>query len=153
MADMANLVAYDGATTPVQRTFYPVSSDVDKDGTLSSAIWREQLANTPNNGQGTVKMSIQKIVKTGVYRVSIRTEIPVMEIPASGSYSGLTAAPTVAHILTNDHVSYFHPRSTIEERRLSRMIGVNLLNNITASVAAATAGAGPLTIDTLVSPT
>lgn len=150
MATIANLVAFDGAATPVSHTFVPVS--VTRENGTVSALWREQTASLPVYAQATVLAKSQRL-PSGVYRVSIRVEVPVMEAVTNQNAAGYTAAPKVAYVNTVENVSYFHERSTITERRLARMLIVNLGNNVTTTVAAATAGMLPDAVDALVMPT
>jgi hypothetical protein len=150
MADMANIVAYDGADTPAAHTYVPVDTNTEKGVTTS--IWREQVANLPFYAQGTVTMKKQKL-PSGVHRVSVRVEVPVMESVSGQNAAGYTAAPKVAYTDTVESVSFFSERSTIGGRRLARMLLTNILNNVATSVAAATTGPAVLLVDTNVSPT
>jgi len=150
MADMADLVAYDGASTPVQHTFKPISVSTEKG--ITTALWREQDVSIPFDAQGTVTMRSQQL-SSGVWKRSVRVEIPVMEAIGDQNAAGYTAAPKVAYTNTVEATSFSSARATIADTRLARMLLVNIMNNITASVAAATSGPAPLLIDTAVAPT
>lgn len=150
MSAMANITAYDGAATPVLHTFYPVSVEKTKGEVI--AYWREQLASVPVYAQGSVTMKLKKL-SSGVYRVSSRVEIPVMESIGSQNSAGYTAAPKVAHVDTVETIGYFHERSSITNHRTVRQLAVNIDGNVTTSVAAATTGVLPELFDLLVMPT
>jgi len=50
-------------------------------------------------------------------------------------------------------IGFQHPRSTITSRRLARMLLVNIANNVSTSVAAATTGPASELFDSQVMPT
>lgn len=150
MAHLANIVAFDGASTPVQHTFVPISVEKEKGEVI--AFWREQQASLPIYAQGSVTMKLKKLA-SGVYRVSSRVEIPVMESISGQNTAGYTAAPKVAYVDTIEMVGYFHERSSITNHRLVRQLGINIGNNVTTSVAASTTGPLPELFDLLVTPT
>jgi hypothetical protein len=150
MADMADITAYDGASTPVNHTFKPISVSTEKG--VTTALWREQDVSIPFDAQGKVTMKSFQL-PSGIWRRSVRVEIPVMESVTSANAAGYTAAPKVAYVNTIEASSFSSERATIADTRIVRMLLVNIMNNITASVAAATAGPAPLLIDTAVAPT
>jgi hypothetical protein len=76
-----------------------------------------------------------------------------MESISGQNAAGYTAAPKVAYENTNILVGLYHERSTEEERRTARMLSVNMGNNVSTSVAAATTGLIPELFDLLVAPT
>jgi len=138
MSAQANIVAFDGAATPVSHTFSPCGVVNDPvEGTV--ADWREIITTVPTYAQPRVRLS-QKRLKSGVYRVSTMVTVPVMESVSGQNAAGYTAAPKVAYENTVALIGYFHERATTAERRLVRMIAVNMANNISTTVAAATAG-------------
>lgn len=137
MANIANIVVFDGAATPVSHTLVPVS--VSKEGGLISALWREQISTLPTEAQVRCEMK-QRILKSGVVETRTRVTVPVMESVAGQNAAGYTAAPKVAFEDAYEEVSYAHPRSTITSRRIAKQILTNLSNNVSTSVAAATAG-------------
>ncbi len=134
----ANIVVYDGAATPVAHTL--VGEEVVRlaDGTLK-ASWKESLPGVPDYAQVRATLTKRKL-PSGVFRVTARTEVPVMESISGVNSSGYTAAPKVAYVDTVESVGYYHERGTLTGRRLARQINVNLMGNISTSVAAATAG-------------
>lgn len=150
MSNIANIVAFDGATTPVSHTLIPLS--VTREKGIVKAEWREQVATLPAYAQITATQSIEKM-KSGVYKVETRVAVPVMESVSGQNAAGYTAAPKVAY--TNQLVctGWFHERSTIADRRLARQLLVNMMGNISTTVAAATSGFAPELFDQLVAPT
>lgn len=153
MANIANIVVFDGAATPVQHTLVPV--DVSKDPKTGAivAMWREQIASLPTYAQVTATARLSKSRRSGVWNVDFRVEVPVMESVSGSNSAGYTAAPKVAYIDTTGIYGHYHERGSIAGRRLSRQIAVNIGNNVTTSVAAATAGVLPDLFDALVAPT
>lgn len=137
MSQIANLVAYDGAATPVLHTFLPVSVVREKDEVV--ADWREALSTVPVYAQPRVTMKLKRM-GSGVYRVSSRVSVPVMESIGSGNAAGYTAAPKVAYENTVETIGYFHERSDITGRRLVRQLANNTMGGITTSVAPVTTG-------------
>lgn len=137
MANIANIVVFDGAATPVSHTLVPV--EVSKENGLIQATWREQIATLPTEAQVRVEMK-QRRLKSGVVETRTRVSVPVMESVSGQNAAGYTAAPKVAFEDAYEEVSYAHPRSTITSRRIAKQILTNLSNNVTTTVAAATSG-------------
>lgn len=137
MSQIANLVAFDGAATPVSHTFLPVSVVREKDEVI--ADWREAVASVPVYAQPRVTMRLKRM-GSGVYRVSSRVSVPVMETVGSQNAAGYTAAPKVAYENTVETVGYFHERSDITGRRLVRQLATNISGGVTTSVAPVVTG-------------
>lgn len=151
MAAIANVVAFDGATSPVSHTLVPVS--VTRKGSDEVvAEYREQLTSLPLAAQVRLTQSLQRL-KSGVIKVTNRVVVPVMESVSGNNSAGYTAAPKVAYECTVITTGLYSERSTIAERRLARQLAVNIGNNVTTTVAAATSGSMPDLFDTLVAPT
>lgn len=153
MSNIANIVVFDGATPPVSHTLTPVEVNRDPKTNSITAVWREQLAILPTYAQITATARLSKNKRSGVWNVDFRVEVPVMESISGQNSSGYTAAPKVAFIDTTGIYGHYHERSSIAGRRLSRQIAVNLGNNVSTSVAAATTGVIPELFDMLVAPT
>lgn len=149
MSAIANIVAFDGASTPATHTFYPDS--VTRDGDDVIAVYREQVATVPVYAQAQLTLR-KKRMGSGVYRVSSRLEVPVMESIGAQNSAGYTAAPKVAYINTKEDVGFFHERSSIAERRLCRQLGINISNGIATSVTPVTSHAVGELFDLLVCP-
>lgn len=149
MAQIANIVAYDGATTPVLHTFLPVG--VSRNGDEVTADWREALASVPVYAQPRITMKLKRM-GSGIYRVSNRVVVPVMETVGSQNAAGYTAAPKVAYENTVETIGYFHERSDLAGRRLVRQLAVNIDGNIATSVTPVTTGPVPELFDLLNAP-
>lgn len=150
MSSIANIVAFDGASTPVSHTLIPDSVTREKDEV--TAVWVEKLAGIPDIAQ--VRCTIKrKKLGSGVSRVSIRTEVPVMESIGSQNAAGYTAAPKIAFIDTEESVFYAHERSTTTSRKICRQLHNNILANVSTSVTPSSAGPVHEAIDLLVMPT
>lgn len=151
MSAQANIVVYDGAATPVAHTLVGETNLREADGSLK-ATWKESLPGIPDYAQVRATMTKRKL-PSGVFRVTFRTEIPVMEAIGAQNSSGYTAPPKVAYIDTLETVGYFHERGTLTGRRLARQINVNAMGNVSTSVAAATTGPVSELFDQLLMPT
>lgn len=151
MAAQANITVFDGASTPVSHTF--IGEEVARlvDGSVI-AKWKETSLTLPDYACNRITMTKRKL-KNGVTRVSIDVEVPVMEAINAQNSSGYTAPPKVAHVVKESAVVFRHERSTETDARLARQLLVNLLNNITTSVAAATSGPASDAIDKYILPT
>jgi hypothetical protein len=153
MSNIANIVFFDGAATPVQHTLVPVEVVKDQKSGIITAVWREQVAALPTYAQVTAVARMAKTPRTGVWNVDFKVQVPVMESVSGQNAAGYTAAPKVAYVDTSGMYGHYHERGTIAGRRLSRQCVVNIGNNVTTSVAAATGGVLPELFDTLVMPT
>lgn len=150
MSAIANLVAFDGQSTPVSHTF--VAESVARNGNDVVATYKEATTGVPDYAQGRVTIKKSKL-PSGVFRASVRVELPVMESISGQNAAGYTAPPKVAYTDTVEVVGYFHERSTVAGRRGARQLALNIGGNITTSVAAATAGPASELLDLLISPT
>lgn len=144
MSAQANIVAFDGAATPVSHTLVPISV-AEVNGELG-ANWREALPSVPLYAQVSVSVK-QRRLKSGIHQNSLTVNVPIMESVSGVNSAGYTAAPKVAFIDTVVVTSYSHERSTIANRRLARQLALNIAGNITTSVAAVVTGAVPELID------
>ncbi len=151
MSAISDITVFDGASTPVSHTLKAVSV-TRKGANEIVAEHRESLASVPLSAQVRATTSLVKM-KSGVYKVQQRTVVPVMESISGQNAAGYTAAPKVAYENTNILVGLYHERSTEAERRSARMLSVNMGNNVSTSVAAATTGLIPELFDLLVAPT
>lgn len=151
MANISNIVVFDGAATPVSHTLVPVSVSRLGDNKIK-ADWRETGLAVPTIAQPRLHVTLERLA-SGVYRVERKLVVPVMESISGQNAAGYTAAPKVAHELTDTRVGYFHERSDVAQRRLIRQMGVNLDGNIATSVVPVTSGFIPELIDLLVAPT
>lgn len=150
MSQIADITVFDGAGTPVTHTLKAIS--VVKNGSKIEAFWREANASLPVYAQIVCYQTIE-VLKSGVYRTSVRVDVPTMESVSGQNSAGYTAAPKVAFVDRHEYTSYAHPRSTISGRRLARQLLVNLMGSVSTSVAPTTSGFMPEAIDQLISPT
>lgn len=150
MSAIGNITVFDGAATPVSHTLVPVS--VTRQGGQIEAAWREQLASVPTEAQVRCSMKLNNL-SNRIVRAEVTVEVPVMETVTNQNAAGYSAAPKVAYVDKITMISYQHARSTITSRRLARQILVNIANNVSTSVAAATSGPASELIDSQVAPT
>jgi hypothetical protein len=138
MSAQANITVFDGASTPATHTLVGEGIERLDDGTLK-ATWKESLAGVPDYAQIRVTMTKRKL-PSGVFRVTCRAEVPVMESVSGQNSAGYTASPKVAYTDTTETVGYYHERSIVTGRRLSRQLCVNLMGNISTTVTPQTGG-------------
>lgn len=138
MAQQANITVFDGAATPVSHTLVGEGIERLPDGTIK-AVWKESLSGVPDYAQVRVTMTKRRL-KTGVWRVTCRGEVPVMESISGQNSAGYTAPPKVAYVDTLDTIGYFHERSVLAGRRLVRQMVTNITNGVSTSVAPVTTG-------------
>lgn len=151
MSSIANLVAFDGASTPVSHTFLPTGI-VNSDGEVT-ASYVESLTGVPIYASPIVTISRGKRLKSGVYRSVVNVEVPVMESILNQNAAGYTAAPKVAYVDKVQIVQFAHERSTVQSRRLVRQLAVNIANGILTTVTPVTTGPVPELMDQGVAPT
>ena len=68
MSAQANVIAFDGAATPVSHTIVAIGVSVDPKTGESVAQYREGLTTLPIYAQVTVELRVRKL-PSGVYRV------------------------------------------------------------------------------------
>lgn len=149
MSQQANITVFDGAASPVSHTLVGESVVRLTDGTIS-ASWKESLTGVPDYAQIRVTMTKRKL-PSGVFRVTSRVEVPVMEAILNQNAAGYTAPPKVAYTDTVEAVGYFHERGVVTGRRLARQIAVNLMGNIATTVTPVATGFAPELFDQLIS--
>lgn len=148
MGQQANIIAFDGEATPLSHTFVGEGVTRDKDGTLVAA-WKEVTAGVPDYAQIRHVQKKRKL-PSGVFRISIRTEVPVMEARNAANATGYTAPPKVAHVATTDLVGMYHERSIEIDRRNSAQLTLNIANGIATAVVPVTTGPAAELIQKLV---
>jgi len=151
MAAQASITVFDGASTPISHTFTGEEVARLADGSVV-AKWKETSLTLPDYACNRITMSKRKL-KNGVTRLEVAVEIPVMEAVNAQNSSGYTAPPKVAHVVKESIVVFRHERSTETDARLARQLLVNIGNNISTSVAAATSGPVSDAIDKYILPT
>lgn len=138
MAAQATITVFDGAVTPVSHLLLPVDNKVDTGGVRLS-IWRENILSLPAEAQVRVELR-QKVHPSRVTETRLRVVVPVMESVSGQNASGYTAAPKVAYEDTFEQVSYAHPRSTATSRQICAQLLRNLVNNVSVTTPAVSAG-------------
>jgi hypothetical protein len=151
MSQQANITVFDGAATPVTHTLVGESIERQPDGTVV-ARWKESLAGVPDYAQIRLTMTKRKL-SSGVFRVTSRAEVPVMEAINAQNSSGYTAPPKVAYNDNVETVGYFHDRGIVTGRRLARQLAINVMGSISTSVAPVTSGPAPELFDQLIAVT
>lgn len=151
MSAQANIIAFDGAATPVSHTFVPIGVASDSKSGELVANWREAITTVPTYAQIQVKTSERKL-NNGLLRVAVQVSVPVMESVSGQNAAGYTAAPKVAYTNQITVVGNFHERSTIAERRLVRQLAVNIANGIATSVTPVVTGPAAELIDQIITP-
>lgn len=151
MSSIANIIAFDGADTPVEHTFLPVSVESDPKSTI--AFYRESMAGVPVYAQPRVTIIAYKKSGNGIYRNEVIVEVPVMESVTSANAAGYTAAPKVAYVNTYKGTSMSHERSDIAGRRLVRQLAVNIIGGVATTVTPVATGPVPESTDLLIMPT
>lgn len=147
MSAQANIVAFDGAATPVSHTLNPIG--VEKVADENRAFWRENLVSLPVEAQVRVTQTSRKL-KSGVTRVATIVEVPVMESVSGVNSAGYTAAPKVAYVDAVHVVGYFSARSSGASRRLARQLALNVAGSISTSVTPVQTGPVPEQMDLLI---
>jgi hypothetical protein len=147
MSQQANITVFDGAATPVTHTLVGEGIERLADGSLK-AVWKESLAGVPDYAQVRITATKRKL-PSGVFRVACRVEVPVMESISGQNTSGYTAPPKVAYTDTTEIVGYYHERSVVTGRRLSRQLALNVGGSITTSVTPVSTGPVPELFDQL----
>jgi len=132
MSAQANIVAFDGAATPVSHTLIPIGAATQTDN-AKIAEWAERLTGVPFDGQVQISTRKRKL-KNGQEQVSLSVKVPVMESVSGQNAAGYTAAPAVAFEDLIVITGYFSPRSTPVSRRLVRQLAVNVLGGVATTV-------------------
>lgn len=150
MSAQANVVAYDGHTTPAPHTFSPTG--VSKD-TVEGIVaeYRELLTTVPEAAQLRLRIT-KRLLKNGDTRINVHVAVPYMESISGPNALGYTAASKVAYENKYHFTEYFSPRTTIAEQRLGRQLLVNIVNGIATSVTPVTTGNVPEALDQRIMP-
>jgi hypothetical protein len=102
------LLKDDTVTTPVEFTFIPSSA--------ATNLWRTQTAGVPLNGQHSLEIVANDLLKSGAYRRVFKATLRVMEtLGASGASSGYVAPPKVAYEIPVTISCTVDPRATVAD--------------------------------------
>jgi len=137
MAALADIIAFDGESTPVQHTF--VADHVEYTGSDLIASWQEKTVGVPEYAQGSLVLSRRK-ANSGMVRIGLKVNLPVMESVSGQNLSGYTAAPKVAYVDSYEGVQWVHSRSLAQGRQNVKSIFKNILANTTVTQVAIAAG-------------
>lgn len=150
MSNIANIVAFDGAGTPVSHTLSPDS--VAKEKGVNMAVWKETNASLPSDAQ--IRATLKRVkLSTGVTKQELRVEVPVMESVGAANAQGYTAPPKVAYTDTFVITSLRSPRTTNASHKLARQLALNIAGSVTTSVTPVTTGPMPEAFDLEIFPT
>lgn len=129
MASQANLSINDGQAVPVAHTFYTNGAGWSDSlqGLLASWVDRSPAAAV---GYWKVSLSFKEPNKQRKnYLVLVKSEVPVLEVVNSSTYSGITPAPTVSYNPITKTEFSIPERSTLAARKDQLAIHRNLLAN------------------------
>lgn len=126
MGQLTNIVANNGAATPVAYTFTPLGPDT------SGVQWFEQATPAPANARAAARVSVSlkrpKLQASprlqGIAKAEFGIWLPFMESLGT-SDAGITPPPTVAYELQGRMVLFLSERSTPQDRKNLRMLMVN----------------------------
>lgn len=128
MPQAANIVINDGAATPVAHTFTPLGKDE------KGVFWFVQVAPASANALGAKRIGISISRPTNGNRLSGNARVvlslwnPVLETLGTNS-AGIVPPPTLAYQCTDRQTFDLPERSTKQERKDTRVLMKNLLDN------------------------
>lgn len=131
MAQQADIVVYDGASTPAVHTLKMDGVTREKDTTVAS--WKEQVAALPDEAQTRFTQMRQKL-RSGTWKSTSRLEIRVMENVSGNNAQGYVAPMKVAYIDRFELVNMASPRSTEVSKRVCMQMLLNLAANTVTNV-------------------
>lgn len=131
MAQMANFLVKDDASTPKEWTLVPVTD-------TPNPLWRGNDSAIPIEGQPRLQFMTEKL-KSGDYKITAKLEVPTMEtLGASGTSAGYVAPPKVAYVTTCIFTMFASGRSTIADRVNALRMLVGVLQGASATTATGT---------------
>lgn len=99
-----------------------VQDDTDSTRTLipamqdgNSAVYRTATSGLPVDGQTRMSL-VWEQMRSGVWRCSIKLEVPFMETASGSNSAGYDAAPAVAYVVTSIFTIFAPARSTAADR-------------------------------------
>lgn len=137
MGQLADIIAFDGESTPVQHTF--IADHVEYTGNDLIASWQEKVVGVPEYAQGSIILSRRK-ANSGMVRIGMKVNLPVMESVSGQNLSGYTAAPKVAYVDSYEGVQWVHSRSLAQGRNNVKSIMRNILTNTSVTGPAIASG-------------
>lgn len=131
MGQMTNLLVKDDAATPKEWTLQPITD-------TPVPFWRGVDAAIPLEGQPRLTFSTEKL-KSGVYKITAKLELPTMEtLGASGTSAGYVAPPRVAYVTTCIFTMFADSRSTIADRVNALRMTIGVIQGATNTTATGT---------------
>lgn len=150
MAQQDTIVAFDGAATPVNRSF--TADGIERiDSMTSLATWREAYANATLEAQAKISLKKQRL-KSGTVVQVLDVSLPILETPSGGTPEGYAAPPRTAYTDRVVIMQYQSPRSNTTSRRTARQLALNIAGNVQTSVTPQTSGVVPLAFDYAIFP-
>jgi len=129
MGAAVNIVINDGAGTPVAHTFTPIGKDE------KGVMWFEQTTPTPTNPLGAKRIGYRQTrimdprgQLTGRSKVIVTLCVPTLETLGTND-NGITPPPTLAYVEDLRVEFTLAERSAKQERKDTRVLGLNLLSN------------------------
>jgi len=113
-------VVKDAFGTPSDVTCFPFSERYNEALNEDISEWRADESDVPLDAQINVVATRRKL-KSGLTRVGVTVNYPVLEVATGTDSSGYAARPKVAYVQSVQIVEYVHPRSTTSARRNSRI--------------------------------
>jgi hypothetical protein len=133
MSAIANIVILDGASTPVNHTFAPVT--IDNDGV---AKWADRSGGV-SIGFPQLSYKLANPAKRSAspaYKMTAKVVLPVLEQTSPSTATGIQPAPTVAYNLIANIELVLPERSTLQDRKNL----IAFVRNYLANAAVITAG-------------
>lgn len=150
MSSIADVVAYDGESTPLAHTYKPIY--VRNEDGKQVAFYREVISGVPLEALPTLEFSQEKL-KSGITKLAARATLPVMESVNGANAAGYTAPPAVAYRVTMETTLWAPARSTRQERRNVRHLLTRAMLGVITSAGPYTSGPGSELFDDAISPT
>jgi hypothetical protein len=128
MAAMTTILIKDDASTPTEFALYPMTD-------TPNPVWQGAVSGVPFVGQPRFQCFLET-VKSGAYKCTAKSEIPVMEtLGASGTSAGYVAPPKVAYTNTVITTAFWDPRSTAADRANALKMHVGLVQGASSTTA------------------
>lgn len=127
MANIANIVLNDAATTPVAHTFAPAIAEAGRavleDRVTGVYIGFNKLTLTVSRPKGPVQSATRNLV------LGIKIETPKMETVSNATISGIAPAPTVSYRPWLEITATLPERSALQDRKDLQKFAKEVLAN------------------------
>jgi len=128
MPAIGNIVLADGQTTPVNRTFEPLTAQM---GETPAEFWEKSAGALV--GYRTLKVLFRRSKTGGANKVIMRISSPTLETVSGSSSNGYTPAATKAYATDCDIVFTLPDRCTLQDRKDILAFAKSLLANSTVA--------------------